>query len=195
MIHTISRLTLKEIERLLSPCLHWCSDLVDRKLPGLDVSKALRSQQLESLAKRVFPDSCHTTFSNELEMQFERFLRKRETLSQSKHLPAETVVDELKRGRSLLLTDWEASLFDGALTPDTDGFMDDDAMPPWDTWCALVKTKESVGEVCLLSWVPCWMSDKIDVAIQIDAAESLSWVKIFGEAKPEVTGWGMKWAA
>lgn len=194
MIIDVSQLTVEILERLLRPCLAWCADSIDSRPQGMNVSKAFRSSELRVEANLVFPDSCHTPFSPQLARRFDDFLRKRAALSTTQ-LANRVVLSETTRDRSLLITDWNASLFDGALTPETEGFIDEYCMPPWDTWVALVRSPGSIGEACLLSWIPPWMSDKVDFGIEVDAAECLSWLRLAGDVKPILTGWGVRWAA
>jgi len=146
---------------------------------------------MRNAAESVFPFSCHTVFSQSVSREFEMFVRKRTQLLEDE-VSIETTKLELRRPKSLLVMDWSASLFDGALTPETDGFLNDDAMPPWDTWITLVHAKESHGMCCLLSWVPNWLSEKVDFAISADAGECFSWLVV--EARGTRTlGWGRRW--
>ncbi|MGH7135590.1 MAG: hypothetical protein ACREHD_07610, partial [Pirellulales bacterium] len=155
-----------------------------------------RSEALKDAALAVFPSSCHTTFNGTLVEAFRDFdaLRRQLIRTQRKlRVAAPTVRRELGRPRSLLVTDWSASLFDGALEPETRGFVDHDGMPPWDTWLDLIQVERSFGPCCLLSWVPAWLSDSVDLAIQADAAESLSWLAVDDHQKLDLNGWGKGW--
>jgi len=97
--------------------------------------------------------------------------------------------------RALLLTDWRASLHDGALEPPTDGFFDSNGMPGWDVWLGLVSVPDSVGQLCLLSWIPSELREQVDDAVQIDAAESLAWCVAESPSKLVLLPWGQRWAA
>jgi len=172
------------------PCLSWCHTFLAYASNEEAIAGAFRSRQLADAAQKVFPDSCHTRFSPSLVAAFDEFRRLREKLRPVSGLTIGRVANELRRPGSLLVTDWAASLFDGALTPDTHGFMNDDGMPPWDTWLALVDVPNVQGPACLLSWVPYWLSERIDLAIQVDAAESLSWLFIEDNLTFMLNGWG-----
>lgn len=191
----ISQLSPNKLRLLLKPCINWCSDRLAGPIVNQSISTAFRSQSLALAAQSVFPDSCHTTFDHNLEKRFEAFLTERKSLLSTSHFDDDDVASEVNREKSLLITDWSKSLFDGAVAPETEGFIDEDCMPPWDTWVALVKTRNSFGTACLLSWVPIWLSDKVDFGIQVDAAECLSWLELGNGSIPRLTGWGSKWAA
>lgn len=60
------------------------------------------------------------------------------------------------------------SLFHGSSPPECDGFIDEDEIPPWDTWIVLA------GNV-LLSWVPASMVAGVDSAIRCNPEESIRW--------------------
>jgi hypothetical protein len=128
-----------------------------------------------------------------MEETFELFLEARKGLSMAHDVDSCSPYKEISRAKSLLVTDWRRSLFDGVLSIETLGFFDEDGMPPWDTWLALLKVEESLGKHCLLSWVPSEVSDLVDMAIPIDAAMCLSWL-CFGQAdKLWLNGWGKHW--
>jgi|GEM_PF-4682311 len=194
-MYHMTQLNTKTLEQLLLPSLTWCAPYIDKPPTGIDVSAVFRSPSLRLKAMSVFPDSCHTDYTAELEHQFAIFIQAKSRKTTSQPLDINLVRREVQRDGSLLITDWQASLFDGAMTPETDGFLNEDGMPPWDTWCALVKVPGSVGGVCLLSWVPKWLSEKVDFAILVDAASSLSWLKLAGNESPVLSGWGERWAA
>jgi hypothetical protein len=186
-------LSFDSLHTMAFPVLSWCGEYL-KKLPGENKVPALfRSQALQEAANKVFPFSCHTQFSQSLLEAFDHFLLVRQKMNPKPKVSSEEVLEELRRPRSLLLTDWSASLFDGALAPETLGFINDDCMPPWDTWMALVQVGGSHGLVCLLSWVPVWLSEKVDFAIRVDAAKCLSWLVIQDHDKMFANGWGESW--
>jgi len=98
-----------------------------------------RSADLESYAQQTFPESCHTPFSESVERAFKDFVNARRKLVGAELPFDERVTAELFRPKSILVVDWESSLFDGAVTPETGGFIDDDCMPGWDSWLAKVR--------------------------------------------------------
>ncbi|MBV7338334.1 hypothetical protein KFU94_60930 [Chloroflexi bacterium TSY] len=100
---------------------------------------------------------------------------------------------ELTRPKALLVTDWAKSLFDGAITPETDGFIDDDCMPPWDCWVDICNIEEAYGDLCLISWVPPLLAEKVDRGIFIDAAECMSWLVVDSMGIISLNGWGKQW--
>lgn len=156
------KMTYEIIKANLADCLQWCYHF-----------KTFRSDRLKEYAEAVFPDSCHTPLSDGLMEKFNQFLQARHKHLLKMQVLPEMIQAEWERPMSLLATNWSLSLFDGALEPETDGFINFDGMPPWDTWVGIFENN-------LISWVPQWMSKKINNAILIDAAESISWVNTRG---------------
>ncbi|HEV3444008.1 MAG TPA: hypothetical protein VG099_05150 [Gemmataceae bacterium] len=186
-------LTLRALSALALPCFNWRHRFFYKRPAQQNIAELFRSRELEPVARRVFPASCHTAYGKTLVNAFAQFLVSRRNLTQSKFIQEEEARKELLRPQALLLTNWQLSLFDGALTPETDGFLDDGAMPPWDTWIALVRVGRGKSQSCLLSWVPRWLSEKVNFAIQVDAAECLSWLVVSQGNHFSVSGWGKPW--
>ena len=172
----------------LASCLGGCTEYLDA-IPD-QAETVWRRPELQEVAKCVFPESCHTQFTPTVEQNFKLFLEQRHSITGAILIAQERVLHELHRDGAILATDWEASLFDGAVTPETDGFIDDDCMPPWDTWLALTELPGSYGKRCLLSWVPIWLTGQVDFGIQVDAASCMSWLSIDDLGTAHLLGWG-----
>jgi hypothetical protein len=110
----------------------------------------------------------------------------------NQHSPDE-IQTQLHRPKSLIVLDWSSSLFDGAATPETHGFLDEYCIPPWDTWLGLGKVEGAYASNCLTSWVPNWMSDGMDSGIAVDPASCLSWCSVSPDGKLQCRAWGMRW--
>jgi len=96
--------------------------------------------------------------------------------SQVKATTARFAEAEFARESSLLAFRWRSSLFDGAATPLTSGFLNDDYMPPWDTWLHTLCIPDLDDDpCCLISWVPSFLTAEVDSAMFVDPARSLSW--------------------
>ena len=176
----------------LRACLNYCHDRRIRLQNEGDHSGVYRSAELEPAATSVFPDSCHTKPSHDLSVRFDEFVSTRMSKTSQPPIPESVVQEEISRPKSLLLTDFAKSLFDGAVTPETDGFVNDDCMPPWDCWIDLLEVETSYGGWCLVSWVPASLSDQIDFSIEVDAAECMSWLRLVGD-NLEILDWGRRW--
>lgn len=185
---------LNDFNDRLSACLNYCYYRGDRLQNEGDHSGVFRSAELEPAATSVFPDSCHTKPSHDLFVRFKEFISAR--LSKTSHLPIpkSVVQAELARPKALLVTDFAKSLFDGAVTPETNGFINEDCIPPWDCWIDLLKAETSYGGWCLVSWIPASLSEQIDFSIEVDAAECMSWLRLM-DNKLEILGWGQRWHA
>lgn len=187
----LEEVSLAELEERLVECLVWCRRLLASPQVDDDWSNALRSKELALPASIVFPDSCRTPPGSEVSAAFDDFLKTRSSLVARSNLfdpTARQSRDESRRDRSLLLMNWSGSLYDGAVEPETNGFLDLDGMPPWDSWLMLVYPSPS-HSMCLLSWVPSWASEDVGRSITIDAAECYSWV-LPTRSKLILNGWG-----
>jgi hypothetical protein len=83
---------------------------------------------------------------------------------------------EINRAQSLLLFQPSWSLNDGATPPVSEGFIDGQCFPPWDTWLAMVSQSGGEGNA-LITWVPEWASPLVNDAIQVDPAGCLCWIR------------------
>jgi hypothetical protein len=187
------RLAYSSLESLMAPCLGWSHRYISQRPKGKDLTRKFRSQEFEDAANDVFPTSCHTSFTSSLVTAFDKFLDVRKRAVLKNRIGDEEIRRELSRSKSLLVTDWSASLFDAVMTPETDGFIDKEGMPPWDTWICLIEAADSHGIACLLSWVPSWLAENMDSAIRVDAASSLSWIVVSEEGNLQLNGWGQAW--
>lgn len=83
---------------------------------------------------------------------------------------------ELARPRALLIVDPDASLSDGAARVASSGYIDDNNIPPWDTWLIVMPPPpNSSGSPCLLCWVPEWAAGLVDAGIVVNPEQCLSW--------------------
>ncbi len=89
---------------------------------------------------------------------------------------------ETHRSRALLLTDWTSSLSDGASAVASRGFIDQDNIPPWDTWLALmdVRFAADTPKMVLVSWVPRWATELVGEAIEVNPEACLAWAGVSG---------------
>jgi len=164
--------SISDIQHQLAICMSWCGDRCAILDSTTDLSHSFRSDSLATLAAAVFPESCHTPYSPDLTYRFARFTAERERLVGSNSIDP---VSEYNRQRSLLLVNWQSSLFDGAVVPETRGFIDDDYIPAWDTWLSIVRIETDYGTHGLLCWIPESLADNVDMAIRVDPASCLTW--------------------
>ena len=137
----------------------------------------------------LFPNSCHTEYSKSFLNAFRDFQSARKELVELPVKPGSLI-----EPRSIIAFDWRYSLFDGAATPESLGYFDDDYMPPWDTW--LIPTNQSghsADDCYLLAWVPPVLAPYVERGVIVDPAESLSWCATTREGKLELIGWGQPW--
>lgn len=179
------------ITQQLRICFAWCGNRVSSVGEDDDFAVTFRSPELATAAQRVFPASCHTKFSQQVVDRFHEFTIQRESLLTER---ATILTAELHRPRSLLMFKWRYSLFDGAATPESLGFLNDDYMPPWDTWLQLVPTTSGEPESCgLMTWVPEPIGPYVNAGIIVDPAQSMSWCSLASDGKIRLHGWGQQW--
>ena len=157
---------------------------------------AYRTGFLADAARQVFPRSCHTPWTAESTEAFSRFLQVRNdrtlTIPEGRASVSTNEAEAaLRTPRSLLLTDWQSSLFDGATMAATAGFFDEEGMPPWDTWLQIVEQED--GSPVLLSYVPPAVAEQVDSAIGLDAAQCMAWCRLLRHDQLAGDDWGHAW--
>ncbi|MEZ6101720.1 MAG: hypothetical protein R3E01_22530 [Pirellulaceae bacterium] len=179
------------VARQLCICFAWCGNRVTSVGKNDDIAITFRSRELATAAQRVFPESCFTNFSQQVVDRFREFTDERESLITA---PLSVINAEFHRPRSLLMFKWQCSLFDGAATIASLGFLNDDYMPPWDTWLQIVETTSEEPESCvLISWVPEPIGPYVNAGIIADPAESMSWCSLSSAGRIVPHGWGQPW--
>ena len=181
-------LTHEVVVRYVKEVEAYCQLFCDLKPCG-PTSTLFRSSQLAEAANRVFPDSCHSKYSKEMALAFDEFYVKRSTLLKERNVP-QSALGTSNPSMQLLVVNWDQSLFDGACSPITQGFINDDCLPGWDTWIALVSLGDERLVHGLLCWVPPELVRRVDDAIRVDAAQCMSWLKKEAEQTFALVGWG-----
>ena len=74
------------------------------------------------------------------------------------------------KGR-LLGFEIDACFFDGVAPAETEGFFDDEDLPPWDTWVAF-----DLRSGRLVSWVPDALVDLADKGVKVHFADAYAWM-------------------
>jgi len=169
---------IADVQYQLAVCMTRCTQSCASLDSFDDLTRRFRSNSLGALAAAVFPDSCHTRFSPNLIRHFQRFTTERQRLAADIATNPEA---EYHRDQSLLIVNWEASLFDGAVVPETRGFIDDDYIPGWDSWLSIVPIHAEYETHGLLCWVPQSLADEVDSAIRIDPACCMAWCYTAGQ--------------
>ncbi|GMU58081.1 MAG: hypothetical protein AMXMBFR33_72270 [Candidatus Xenobia bacterium] len=78
-------------------------------------------------------------------------------------------------GGRLLLYFPDQNLFDGAARVSTDGFFDDDNVPPWDTW---VDFLPNLGlQECLVVWIAPEMLELAEVGLAVNPECCIQWLE------------------
>jgi len=152
----------------------------------------LRSPTLQPLA-RVLTDE-FDTWSAHGEVGFEAFIRaRREHVRDVSREMMLAAVREATRPMSLLVVDPAASVFDGAAWVASNGYLDVNNVPPWDTWLlTLPPHPEGSRGRLVLCWVPEWAGDLVDEGIVVEPVSCLSWATLEAEAV-RLNGWGQAW--
>lgn len=157
----------------------WCLLACNNKEPLEESLSYFRSEELKKFAKNVFPNESGTHYTEEMRRNFSFFQQQRKNLMRNKLLKhsisyeVDEVIEELNRPRSMLAVYWELSIFDGGAIPITMGYLDWDYIPPSDYWLEIYKDDEK--KPFLLSWVPEWLSEDINTAMEIDMGYCMAW--------------------
>ncbi len=180
------RLTIADLIPTVRACQRYCASL------GANAAPLFRSDALVESARRVFPLSCHTPYSTNMADAFSDYLATKVELLQGRAVKEVRI--DLGYPLSLLLVNWRLSLFDGACTQETYGYLDGDCIPGWDTWVAIVELGKQREGHALVCWVPPEVCREVDNAIALDAAGCLSWLAFDPSSmKPLIVGWGQRW--
>jgi hypothetical protein len=187
------RLTPFTLVPLLEVCQTYCT--FSRKSFYADlVARSYRSDALAESAQHVLPQSCHTPISAAI-AAFSQYLETKVGILRE-HQAAGEVRINVQDPLSLLLVKWQDSLFDGVCSPETYGYIDQDCIPGWDTWLAIVSLKQELDGHALLCWVPPELCRDVDSAIAVDAASCMSWLAFDRDSlQPFIIGWGQRWTS
>lgn len=180
---TSARLSLTALEPYLGVVKSYCG--VRSRTECL--AQRFRSPELEGIAKQAFPESCHSRFSPEMLQKLDQLHTRREVLIRDQATRHAVVIDV---GGQLLVVNWRESLFDGACSPITTGFLDDDCMPAWDTWVRVVSLDESHVNHGLVCWIPSELVRDVNDAMLIDPAKCMSWLRPDTSGTLHIVGWG-----
>lgn len=191
---------MEDILDSLIDCVEWCN-LHSADLPAENsVAEVFRSEELKEAAQQTLSNiggygftllpSANEGILNLINLR--RNLLKKLNVK-GKTFTREMIKKELSRPQALFLTDLAGLLFDGAAEPASNGFIDERDIPPWDTWIALVEIPQSIGNKCLLSWVPPWGKDLIQGALFAQAVDNLSWGLYIPNIGITSIGWGKTW--
>lgn len=173
----------EQFQHRLAETITWCTfqDWSANPAEGLRTALLRPSEQAKRL--QTFHDS--DTFWKKTPQQWQQLvehlaLQRVELLHKrdlSLYLPAEPL-----NGGRLLAFSPENTLSDGAANFNTDGFFDDDNIPPWDTWIWYV-TNDPVNnfewwrgcDSYLLSWVPDSLVEVIASGIGVNPEQCIQW--------------------
>jgi hypothetical protein len=179
-------------------CAMTCAGELAISSPDLvRIRTCLRSEFLGRDAAAVFPAGLSTTIGDLERGALLRFTQTRRAMLELRENEIDfswrDAEEELIADRSLLLFAPQSSLFDGAATPVTHGFLNTNYFPPWDTWLDLLEGMADEPEPILVSWVPRWCRQFVDDGIAVDPASCLAWGMPVDDAIA-CRGWGKTWA-
>ncbi|MBW3543686.1 MAG: hypothetical protein KY476_25830 [Planctomycetes bacterium] len=144
-----------EFRQCLAETLAWCRPRFDAASPA----DCLRSAELAPARNIVH----EVRRLQEVSYEIGEVIGRRRAL-----LGSVPPIFSLPEGDRILAFLPQHSLWHGSSVPVTDGFIDEDEIPPWDSWILLV-------DEVLLSWVPASMVPAVDEAILLNPEESIRW--------------------
>lgn len=163
---------LRGIKQALADTIAWCS----QKYTVFDRASYLRSLPLAPVSFDFYQEA---TFQGAMEQVSQR----RKQLLQAQGQGTASLPSPLPG--KLMVVYPGLSLFDGAATPETEGFLNDEYMPPWDTWVHYEPRKpgqpkgewDDSLEPFLIAWVPQDMVDKVNRGMAVNPTECTRWLE------------------
>ena len=161
------------LQQRLQETKSWCASRVQ-----IRADHDLRSSELKPEVIKKSNESEYSFLlfgtAEQNEETINRLIEKRVAL-----LASQSYSQEINKGQ-VLLFDPGQSLFDGAAEAATNGFFDDNNVPPWDTWICYVRDEEARYGNYLLSWVPSHLVDLAEDGIQVNPEQCICWAKDLG---------------
>lgn len=161
----------------------WCASQEWSVNPAEGLRTALLRPSEQARSQRTFPD--YNEFLRKTPQQrqqtIEQLALQRAALLQERTIPLLPSAEPLRYGRLLAFSP-DNTLSDGAANFNTDGFFDDDNIPPWDTWIWYA-TNDPVNnfegwrgcDSYLLSWVPDSLIEVVVSGIWVNPEECIRW--------------------
>lgn len=154
---------LDELAQSLRETIAWCQ----RKT----LNEPRSSLRTETLIDGLAPWAYHGPRDGSYGAFIESVVERRRQALGEFYLPR-----DLRGGRLLtLLPDWQLS--EGACEIATNGYMDVDDTPPWDTWVGYLDFGGDGGTRYLLSWVPPVFLHLIPDAFYVSSTDVFSWLE------------------
>jgi hypothetical protein len=149
-------------KRLVAETAAWCSPRASR----LDPRGSLRTLPLNTSRNL-------TTISHrEREQCVQNLFVERASLLALENVSTDTGIWLFGR---LLVCYPERSVWDAAAEPVSEGFVDADDVPAWDTWCYYGTENETHSEPFLICWVPPAFIELAQEAVNYNPVASIQW--------------------
>lgn len=141
-----------------------------------------RSRELTPLDISPYPDILHMPWE-QLHALVNHVRIQRRTLLVQQGLNIHADGKSLPMGR-LLAFDPHGSLSDGAANVATDGFFDDDNVPPWDLWLTSIELEVGASNdvwrpfrAYVICWIPMEVVGVAQLGIDVNPEECILWLK------------------
>ena len=149
----------------------WCER---RLLSNSNPASALRSVELTPEDIIMSEASIAGVPQRELNVRRSRLVCR--LVGRREQLSLTIPVQRSLRGR-VLGFELDASFVDGVAAAETNGFFDDNDLPPWDTWIAF-RAVDGWSSPVLLSWVPDELVPLVDRGIVVHMCDAFRWVEM-----------------
>ncbi len=161
-----------ELRRRISETAHWCARSKDepKDLAARFRSDSLRPPDITMAGAYLRGLNADDVRRRRVQVVEELVLRRRALLALPRH------AEPSDAGR-VLTFELDSSFFDRIAASETQGFLDDTDLPPWDTWLAYEDVDVSKGAV-LLSWVPPELIDIAQRGIAVHMCDAYAWLKV-----------------
>jgi hypothetical protein len=166
-----------ELWRRVSEVELWCSRL---ETPEVDLARRFRSASLRPVDISMRGARLQALGANDIYLArvraVEDLVERREKLLG----PSSQRASSFSRAMGgMLAFNLDACFFDGAVSAETQGFFDDEDLPPWDTWIAYTERHGAgeAGENVLVSWMPESYRQLAERAIAVHMCNAYAWLE------------------
>jgi hypothetical protein len=166
-------MTIEDLRITLAETILWCTEHISPNDPAL----SLRSPILRPPGLRI-----SDSISIGLPEIVNAVARQRATFITNQDRNQMTPARDLAGGRLLFCTSATESIPDGHVSAASQGFYDEDDLPPWDTWLYYIEPeKESIGKgyqpEYLVSWVPSTWIDLAMIGVKEHFLDCMRWAE------------------
>ncbi len=161
-----STIDINLFQKRLAQTIAWCSSRVGRG----EIATSLRSHSLRPPGWGV---------ASQLNLPWDKIVTAIAE-ERGSRLRSDELATDITEGRLLISTSIIDSVADGASEVESEGFLDGEDLPPWDTWLCYLPGDPSDTEYpngYLVSWVPPEFIELVQLGIEVNCVDCLRWAE------------------